>query len=427
MAGRYDTGWSAIVRVVVLGAGVVGVAGAWYLARAGHEVTLIDRHAEAGMETSFANGGQIAGGYAEPWAKPSVLPKVLRWIGREDAPLLFRPRADRAQWLWALRFALECLPGRFERNVRELAGLARYSRDCLAELRSETGIEYERVARGILHFCTAQADFEALAQHAAEMRGLGVAREIKSAAQCHDLEPALRNSQVSVVGGVYSPHDESGDAHAFTVRLAELAEQKGVRFLRETVVESLETEGGEVRAVRAGGERLRAEAFVVSLGSYSARLLAPLGIAIPVYPLKGYSVTLALPPDAAPHAPTVSLTDESHKLVISRFGARLRCAGTAELAGYDTSINARRCEAIVARLRTLFPVLAGAGKAQFWAGLRPATPSNVPLIGRTRLDNLFLNTGHGTLGWTLAAGSGRALAELVSGREPDVEFAFRRA
>jgi D-amino-acid dehydrogenase len=256
---------------------------------------------------------------------------------------------------------------------------------------------------------------------------LGVAREIKSAAQCHDLEPALRNSQACVVGGVYSPHDESGDAHAFTVRLAELAVQKGVRFLRETVVESLETDGGEVRAVRAGGERLRAEAFVVSLGSYSARLLAPLGIAIPVYPLKGYSVTLALPPEAAPHAPTVSLTDESHKLVISRFGARLRCAGTAELAGYDTSINPRRCEAIVARLRALFPVLAGAGQTQFWAGLRPATPSNVPLIGRTRLDNLFLNTGHGTLGWTLAAGSGCALAEMVSGRKPDVDFAFHRA
>jgi D-amino-acid dehydrogenase len=415
------------VRIAILGAGVIGVTSAWFLARAGHEVTLVDRHAEAGMETSFANGGQIAAGHAEPWASPAVLPKVLRWLGREDAPLLFRPRADLQQWLWALRFAAECLPGRFARNVRELAGLARYSRECLAELRSETGIEYDRVARGILHFCTVQAEFEALAAHAASMRGLGIVREVKSAAQCHDLEPTLRASLVRVVGGVYSPEDESGDAHAFTTRLARLAEQKGVRFLRATAVESLEVAADRVSAVRASGERLQAEAFVVSLGSYSARLLAPLGIAIPVYPLKGYSVTLPLPPEVAAHAPTVSLTDEAHKLVISRFGARLRCAGTAELAGYDTSINRKRCEAIVKRLRELFPALAHAGAAELWAGLRPATPNNVPVIGRTRFENLFLNTGHGTLGWTLAVGSGRALADLVVGRRPQVDFAFRRA
>jgi D-amino-acid dehydrogenase len=412
---------------VVLGAGVIGVTGAWYLARAGHEVTLVDRHAEAGMETSFANGGQVAAGHAEPWARPSVLPKVLRWLGHEDAPLLFRPRADLQQWLWALRFAMECLPGRFERNTRQLAGLARYSRECLAELRSETGIEYHRVARGILHFCTEQAEFEALAEHAAGMRSLGIVREIKSAAQCHDLEPTLRASQARVVGGLYSPQDESGDAHEFTTRLARLAEQQGVRFLRETTVEALETAAGRVSAVRAGGARLQAEAFVVSLGSCSARLLAPLGIAIPVYPLKGYSVTLSLPPEVAAHAPTVSLTDEAHKLVISRLGARLRCAGTAELTGYDTTINKRRCEAIVRRLRELFPALARAGEAEYWAGLRPATPDNVPVIGRTRFENLYLNTGHGTLGWTLATGSGRALADLVSGRRPEVDFAFRRA
>jgi D-amino-acid dehydrogenase len=427
MAGRYDTGWGANVRVVVLGAGVVGVAGAWFLARAGHEVTLVDRQPEAGMETSFANGGQVAAGHAEPWAKPSVVPKVLRWLGREEAPLLFRPRADLQQWLWALHFARECLPGRFERNTRQLASLARYSRDCLADLRGETGIEYDRVARGILHFCTEPTEFEALAKHAVSMRSLGIEREIKSAAQCHDLEPALRGSQVGVVGGVYSPEDESGDAHAFTVRLARFAEQKGVRFLRESTVASLETDAGRVRAARTVGARLEADAFVVSLGSYSARLLAPLGIAIPVYPLKGYSVTLALPPEVASRAPTVSLTDEAHKLVISRFGARLRCAGTAELTGYDTSINATRCEAIVARLRQLFPALARAGAAEYWAGLRPATPSNVPMIGATRYANLFLNTGHGTLGWTLAAGSGRALADLVSGRKPEVDFPFQRA
>ena len=402
------------MRVAVLGAGVVGVAGAWYLARAGHEVTLVDRQPEAGMETSFANGGQISAGHAEPWAKPSVLPKLLKWLGREDAPLLFRPRADLAQWMWGLRFLLECFPGRFERNKRQLAGLAAYSQSCLTELRAETGIQYHHLSRGILRFCTEQSDFDALAAHG----------DTKTAAQCLAIEPALRDSGAPVLGGVYTPGDESGDAHEFTVQLARLAEARGVRFLRDTVVEGLEIAGGRVLAAQAGGRRLEADAFVVSLGSYSALLLAHLGISIPVVPLKGYSITIPLQAKAAAAAPCVSLTDEAHKLVISRLGDRLRCAGTAELTGYDTSINETRCAAILKRVERLFPALAGAGEVKYWAGLRPATPNNVPVIGRTRYANLFLNTGHGTLGWTLAAGSGRALAELVSGRRPEVDFRF---
>ncbi|MDH4094573.1 MAG: D-amino acid dehydrogenase [Betaproteobacteria bacterium] len=412
------------MRVAVLGAGVVGVTGAWYLARAGHEVTLVDRQPEAGMETSFANGGQISAGHAEPWAKPSVVPKVLRWLGREDAPMLFRPRADLAQWRWGLRFALECLPGRFERHTRQLAGLARYSRESLGALRQETGIAYDYLGKGILHFCTDEADFEALAAHAEKMRRLGIAREVKTAAECLAIEPALRASEVPVAGGAYAPQDESGDAHAFTVNLARLAQARGVRFLRETTIESLETESGRAVAARLGSGRLEADAFVVSLGSYSTRLLRPLGISIPVYPLKGYSITIALPPQLAAQAPTASLTDEAHKLVFSRLGERLRVAGTAELTGYDTSINEARCAAIMARVGKLFPGLAQARDIRLWAGLRPATPSNVPVIGRTRVAKLFLNTGHGTLGWTLAAGSGRALADLVSGRKPEVEFRF---
>ncbi len=413
--GRYDTGWNPILRVAVLGAGVIGVTGAWYLARAGHEVTLVDRQPEAGMETSFANGGQISAGHAEPWARPSVLPKVLKWLGREDAPLLFRPRADLAQWMWGLRFALECIPGRFERNRRQLAGLASYSRESLIELRAETGIQYHQLSKGILHFCTEQSDFDALAAH----------EETRTAAQCLEIEPALRQSLAPVVGGVFTPQDESGDAHEFTVRLARLAEARGVRFLRATTVEGLELTGGRVVAAQAGGRRLEADAFVVSLGSYSPLLLAHLGISIPVYPLKGYSITIPLSAEAAAGAPSVSLTDEAHKLVISRLGERLRCAGTAELTGYDTSVNQVRCAAILKRIERLFPALAGAGEVKYWAGLRPATPDNLPLIGRTRYANLFLNTGHGTLGWTLAAGSGRALAELVSGRRPQVDFRFR--
>jgi len=414
MTRRYDTGWDANLRVAVLGAGVIGVSSAWYLARAGHQVTLVDRQPEAGMETSFANGGQISAGHAEPWARPSVLPKVLKWLGREDAPLLFRPRADAAQWLWGLRFAFECLPGRFERNARQLAGLASYSRQSLIELRTETGIQYHQLSKGILRFCTEQSDLDALAAHG----------ETRTAAQCLAIEPALRNSTVPVLGGVYVPGDESGDAHEFTRQLAQQAEARGVRFLRQTTVQGLEIAAGRVAAALAGGKRLEADAFVVSLGSYSPLLLAHLGISIPVYPLKGYSITIPLSPQAAAGAPTVSLTDEAHKLVISRLGDRLRCAGTAELTGYDTSINVARCAAILKRIERLFPALAGAGEVKYWAGLRPATPNNVPLIGATRYGNLFLNTGHGTLGWTLAAGSGRALAELVSGRRPEVDFRF---
>lgn len=412
------------MRVVVLGAGVVGVTGAWYLARAGHEVTLVDRQAEAAMETSFANGGQISAGHAEPWAKPSVVPKVLKWLGREDAPMLFRPRTDLQQWLWGLRFAFECLPGRFERHTRQLAGLARYSRESLVALRQETGIDYDYLGKGILHFCTDPADFDVLAAHAEQMRRLGIAREVKSAAECLAIEPALRDSLAPVVGGAYTPQDESGDAHAFTVKLAERAQAQGVRFLRDTPVASLEISGGRAVAALARGQRIEGDAFVVSLGSYSPLLLRPLGISIPVYPLKGYSITIALPPELATHAPTVSLTDEAHKLVVSRLGERLRCAGTAELTGYDTSINPARCAAIVERIGRLFPALAGAKDVQYWAGLRPSTPTNVPVIGRTRYPNLFLNTGHGTLGWTLAAGSGHALADLVSGRRPAVDFRF---
>jgi D-amino-acid dehydrogenase len=413
------------VKVIVLGAGVVGVTSAWYLAEAGHEVTVLERRRQAGMETSFANGGQISAGHAEPWAQPAILPKVLRWLGREDAPLLFRPRADLAQWEWGLRFALECLPGRFERNCRALAGLAAYSRDSLRELREGIGLQYDHLARGILHFATAAADFEAMARHAEAMRALGVQRSVKSAAECAALEPALAHSLHPVVGGVFTPQDESGDAHRFTRELAQRAAARGVSFRYGVAVEALESEGGKVAALRAhDGERMSADAYVTCLGSYSPLLLKPLGIRVPVYPLKGYSITLALGPEDAAAAPSVSLTDEAHKIVLSRLGNRLRAAGTAELSGYDTAINEVRCAAIVRRVRQLFPRLAAAPAVDNWAGLRPATPGNVPLIGRTALGNLFLNTGHGTLGWTLACGSGRALADLVSGRRPPITFDF---
>lgn len=415
------------MKIVVLGAGVIGVTTAWYLTLAGHEVTVIDRQAEPGMETSRANGGQISAGDAEPWASPSVVPKILRWLGREDAPLLFRPRADSAQWRWVAGFLRECLPGRFERNARALTGLALYSRDSLQALRRETAIEYDHLERGILHFCTDPREFEALAAQARDAAATGVRHAVVTAAEAMRIEPALAGSARPVVGGVFTPDDESGDAHKFTQRLAVLAVERGAIFLTGSSVDAIETEGARVSGVRLSGAeaRLRADAYVVALGGESPLLLAPLGVRIPVYPLKGYSITITLAEAAGSSAPTVSLSDEAQKLVYSRLGDRLRVAGTAELAGYDRSINAVRCGAILARTREIFPGIPVDAQVEYWAGLRPATPSNIPVIGKTRFGNLFLNTGHGTLGWTLACGSARALAEIVSGRDPGVDFAFR--
>ena len=413
------------MKIIVLGAGVIGVTSAWYLAAAGHEVAVVERRDAAGLETSFANGGQISAGHAEPWAKPSVVPKLLRWLGREDAPLLFRPRADRAQWEWGLRFLLECFPGRFERHSRTLAGLAMHSRECLRALRAQLGIRYDHLERGILQFATNERDLEALTRHAEATQALGIRRQVKSAGECFALEPALRDSRDRVLGGVYNPSDESGDAHRFTVELAGHAARRGVGFRFGSSVTAIEASGGQVGGIRLhDGETLAADAYVVALGSYSPLLLAPLGIRIPVYPLKGYSITLPLGPKEAAAAPTVSLTDEAFKIVISRLGNRLRAAGTAELTGYDTTVNLARCAAIANRVRDLFPALGGVSAVDNWSGLRPATPNNVPVIGRTRLKNLFLNTGHGTLGWTLACGSASVLADLMSARQPQIAFAF---
>jgi len=416
------------MKVVVLGAGVVGTAAAWYLARAGHEVIVVERQGAAGLETSFANGGQISASHAEPWANPGAPAKLVEWLGREDAPLLFRFRADWHQWVWGLRFLGECLPFRTRENVRQILALALYSRTQLQALRRDTGIQYEQLTRGILHFYTDDEEFERAVSQAALMEELGCERDVLSAEACIGIEPALRHAADRIVGGTYTAADESGDARKFTQALADLAAtQGGVRFLYGRSIKRLEAERGRVVSVvladaEGGDERLSADAYVVALGSYSPLLLRPIGISIPVYPLKGYSITVPL--EEGDEAPTVSLADDSHKLVFSRLGARLRVAGTAEVNGYNTDVNDVRCQAIVSRTFELFPSAGRPERAEFWAGLRPATPSNVPVVGRTRYANLFLNTGHGTLGWTMACGSGRAIADIVSGRQPEPNFRF---
>ncbi len=410
------------MKVIVLGAGVVGVASAWYLQKAGHDVTVVERQPGAGLETSFANGGQISVSHAEPWANPHVLPKVLKWLGREDAPLLFRLRWDPALFRWGLRFLAECAPGRTRENVRAIVAMALYSRRLLGELRAETGIAYDQLQRGILHFYTDHREFAAAAGAAALMREFGCARNLVSADECVRLEPALAAARGRLVGGDYTADDESGDAHRFTQALAQRAAERGVDFRYATEVAGIDAAGGRFTAVVANGERIAADACVAACGSWTGRLLAPLGVHLPLYPAKGYSATLPLSDDSI--APTVSLTDDGYKIVFSRLGQRLRIAGTAEFNGFNTALNPVRCAALMRRAGELFPALRPAGPPEFWCGLRPATPSNVPLIGRTRYRGLWLATGHGTLGWTMACGTGAAIADLLSGRPPAPDFPF---
>jgi D-amino-acid dehydrogenase len=417
------------MRMLVMGAGVVGATAAWYLTADGHEVTLVDRQSAPALETSFANGGQISAAHAEPWADPGAPAQILRWLGRDDAPLLYRPRLDPSQWRWALQFLVECLPWRNRRNTEQCMNLAIYSRECLRALRASTGIAYDHLERGILEFYTDAEEFDHGVAKAALMRRFGCDREVKTPAECVAIEPALASCAHRLAGGIYTAGDESGDAQAFTDALVRLAVARGLVFRGGTRIEAIAVAGGSVTGVRCvdaqeRGETLAADAYVVALGSYSPLLLRPLGVPALVYPLKGYSATLDV--GDARSAPTVSLTDLASRIVISRLGRRLRIAGTAELADYDTALDPVRCEALLARVFDLMPECAERGSAKFWAGLRPATPSNVPLLGRTRYPNLYLDTGHGTLGWTLACGSGRALADLVTGRRPEVEFAFAR-
>ncbi|HEY8975837.1 MAG TPA: D-amino acid dehydrogenase [Burkholderiaceae bacterium] len=419
------------MKVIVLGAGIIGVATAWHLLEEGHEVTVVDRQPEAALETSFANGAQISVCFCEPWANAGAPFKVAKWMLQADSPLLFRPRLDPHQWRWALSFLTQCTDAAFARNVEQLVSLGRYSHDALKAVVGKTGIEYDRLERGILHFFSSAADYENGVKAAALMRDHGVDRRILDRDAVLAVEPALKRFG-GIHGGTFTPSDESGDARVFTQKLAQLCAARGAKFLWEHDILGLDKSGAKITGVRVrdrGTLRasvLTADQYVAAAGSFTAPLLRPLGIWLNIYPAKGYSATLRLkrPEDAS----VVSLLDDTRKIAISRLGDHIRIAGTAEMAGYDTSIDSAksrvRCEALVRRYEELFPGVADTSQPNFWAGLRPSTPNNLPYIGRSKIANLWLNAGHGTLGWTHGAGSGRALAELISGRRPHLDYGF---
>ncbi|MEP6791642.1 MAG: D-amino acid dehydrogenase [Ramlibacter sp.] len=429
---------TAPMKVLVLGAGIIGTSTAWHLLERGHEVTVVDRQPAAARETSFANAAQISVSYCEPWANRHAPAKLLKWMFRNDAPLLFRPQFDWQQWRWGLQFLAQCNDVAFERNVKQLVALGAYSHAALKDVVRATGIEYQRLERGIAHYFTDQASLDDAAEAAQLMRKFGVQRKVISTAELLAIEPAFKSFARRIVGATYTASDESGDARVFTEQLAQRCTDRGARFLYGHDIERLEKAGGAVDSVavreRATGtlQSLKADEVVVACGSYSASLLRTVGVDLPIYPGKGYSATFRLkrPQDA----PFVSTIDDEVKCAMTRLGDELRVAGTIELSGYDLSLDSTlaraRCRMLAGRIEQVLPGVCDTrtdeegGNPRFWTGLRPATPTNIPYIGRTKVGRLWVNAGHGTLGWTHGAGSGKAMAELISGQQPHMEFDF---
>lgn len=414
--------------VLVLGAGIIGVTTAWSLRESGHNVRVIERRAEAGLETSFANAGQVSAHLADPWSNPSTLRTAMTWLLRDDTPLVFRPRADIHQWKWLAKFLRECVQSRYHQNLIHLANLGLYSRGALQSIRATTGIPYDSGQNGILLFFTNATALQGAAAAARKLAQFGIRREVLSADQCLDIEPALRSVETELKGGIYSRADETGDAFKFTQQLASRAQQGGVRFDYGTTIRQIHLDNNKIQSVEvehADGqiEHCRADQYVLCLGPSSAALARKIGISLDIYPVKGYSVTVPVTDESA--ACNMGLTDASQKIAFSRLGNRVRATGIAEIAGYDLSIDPKRCQQILDRANALFPGGIDASQARYWAGLRPMTPSNLPYIGRSRYPNLLLNTGHGTIGWTQSCGSARAITEIIAGRKPDCDYPFR--
>ncbi len=409
---------SSMPHVLVLGGGVIGTTSAWYLAQAGCRVTLIERQPGVGLETSFANGSLITPSMSDPWAAPGLPWQLLKWLGREDAPFLLRLRALPGLMAFGPAFLRNCTAARWRQNTRTILRLTRYSQGLLNELIAATGIAYDGASLGILRLCRDAAALEHAAQVAA---AVGVRHRLLDAAGCAGLEPAIAPAVDRIAGGIHFPDDQSGDAYKFTAALAELARDAGVDFRFGTAIRGLETAGERVTGVITDQGRLEADRYLVALGCGGASLLRPLGLELPVYPVKGYSVTLEL--DGWNGAPRLPLVDSGRKLAIVRLGDRLRLAGTAELTGYDTTLTPARGANLLESLGTLLPGAPNAGTARHWTGLRPMTPDGIPILGPSPYANLFLSLGHGHLGWTMACGSARLLADLITGRPPEIDLA----
>ncbi len=407
------------MKVLILGSGVIGTTAAYYLARAGHEVTVLDRQPGPGLETSFANAGEVSPGYSAPWAGPGVPVKAVKWMLMRHRPLVVWPMLDWAMWRWGLAMLRNCTRARYQINKSRMVRLAEYSRDCLRDLRATTGIAYEERAQGTLQLFRAQKQLDAAGKDIEVLRAFGVPYQLLDREACLPYEPALAAVKDKFVGALRLPGDETGDCFMFTQKLAAIAQAAGVRFRWRVTVKALQYEAGHVTGALTDAGQVAADCTVVALGSYSPLLVKPLGIDLPVYPVKGYSITVPVV-DAA-YAPESTVMDETHKVAVTRLGDRIRVGGTAELAGYSLAMREARRETLEHVVTDLFPRGGDVSRASFWAGLRPMTPDGTPVIGPSGLSGLWLSTGHGTLGWTMAAGSGRLLADWISERATAIE------
>ena len=408
------------MKVVVLGGGVIGVTSAYYLALAGHEVTVVDRQPGPALETSFANAGEISPGYASPWAGPGIPMKAVGWLMMRHAPLILRPQLDRPTVEWLASTLRNCTAARYERNKSRMVRLAEYSRDLLIDLRRATGVRYDERSLGTLQLFRTQAQLDGAAKDMAVLREAGVAFELLDAAGCVAAEPGLANARDPIVGGLRLPNDETGDCYKFTVALADLAAARGVAFRFGTRILGLRENGGRIVSARTSAGEIAADAFVAALGSYTPGLVRPLGLRLPIYPVKGYSITApVLDPT---RAPVSTLLDETYKVAITRLGDRIRVGGMAEISGFNNVLHPRRRATLEHSLQSLFPDAGAVGEVSFWSGLRPMTPDGTPVVGATPISNLFLNAGHGTLGWTMACGSGQVIADVVSGAPSDIDI-----
>ncbi len=405
------------MRVIVLGSGVIGVASAYYLAQQGDEVTVLDRQSGPAEETSFGNAGQISPGYSTPWAAPGIPFKAVKWMFQHHAPLAINLDGSMWQLQWMAQMLKNCNPQSYAVNKERMMRVAEYSRDCLRELRKDTGINYENRAKGTLQLFRKEAQMEAVQRDISVLQECGVSYELLNGNELGRVEPALANAQDKLVGGLHLPNDETGDCYLFTNALAQIAKELGVNFQFNQNVEKLIVEGDEIKGVQVNGKVLTADRYVLAFGSYSRDFLKPLDLQLPVYPVKGYSLTIPIVDPA--FAPQSTVLDETYKIAITRFDQRIRVGGMAELSGFNLGLNEDRRATLQMVTQDLFPG-GDMAQASFWTGLRPMTPDSTPIIGATRFKNLFLNTGHGTLGWTMACGSGKLISDIVLNHKTDI-------